>query len=128
MLNKDPLNLLDKDNYLLSNKLHRALYLANNVKGLPVNINTSYKGIYLVCFRRLNNTNNTLVYNYLYYDKTLFLSLVVYFILRDYYIRNIGFKEWGHYLVVLDNNMLALDKVINYYILPDNKDNGINLK
>lgn len=44
------------------------------------------KGIYLIAFRILNKEEKSLVYNYIYYNDLFYLTLIVYFMLRNYYI------------------------------------------
>src|SRR5271169_2507852 len=44
------------------------------------------KGIYLIAFRILNKEKKSLVYNYIYYNDMLYLTLIVYFLLRNYFI------------------------------------------
>jgi hypothetical protein len=44
------------------------------------------KGIYLIAFRVLNKEKRNLVYNYIYYNDMLYLTLIVYFMVRNYYI------------------------------------------
>jgi hypothetical protein len=85
-------NLLDLNRYIIPKDLHEALYVYGNYCQ-PLNISKDSKGIYLVSFRRLNLDNNVLIYNYIYFDMSFCASLLVYFILRDYYIKNIGFKD-----------------------------------
>lgn len=43
-------------------------------------------GIYLVAFRILNKEEKSLVYNYIYYNDMLYLTLLVYFLVRNYFI------------------------------------------
>src|SRR5947209_5776218 len=43
-------------------------------------------GIYLIAFRILNKEKKSLVYNYIYYNDLFYLSLIVYLMLRNYYI------------------------------------------
>lgn len=123
------LNCLDKDNYLISDNLHYNLHRAINIKSNSCEITTKRKGIYLVCFRRLNNNTNILIYNYIYYDIEFGVSIIAYILLRDYYIKNFGYKNWGHYLVVLDNQFLNINIVNNHYLFLSNSKEriGINI-
>jgi hypothetical protein len=43
-------------------------------------------GIYLIAFRILNKEEKSLVYNYIYYNDLLYLTLIVYFLVRNYFI------------------------------------------
>jgi len=51
----------------------------------------------------------------------LYLTLIVYFLLRNYYIVEDN-HEWGKYLVILDNKFLNYDLVGNYIDLYKTKD------
>jgi hypothetical protein len=44
------------------------------------------EGVYLVAFRILNKEKKSLVYNYIYYNDLLYLTLIVYFMVRNYFI------------------------------------------
>jgi hypothetical protein len=44
------------------------------------------KGMYLIAFRVFNKEKKFLVYNYTYYNDHLYLTLIVYFMLRNYFI------------------------------------------
>lgn len=44
------------------------------------------EGIYLIFFRILNKEKRSLVYNYIYYNDMLYLTLIVYFLVRNYFI------------------------------------------
>jgi hypothetical protein len=44
------------------------------------------EGIYLIAFRIFNKEKKSLVYNYMYYDDHLYLTLIVYFLTRNYFI------------------------------------------
>jgi len=44
------------------------------------------EGIYLIAFRILNKEKRSLVYNYVYYNDLLYLTLIVYFMVRNYFI------------------------------------------
>src|ERR1700751_2506891 len=44
------------------------------------------EGIYLIAFRILNKEKKSLVYNYIYYNDMLYLTLIVYFLVRNYFI------------------------------------------
>ena len=73
------------------------------------------EGIYLIAIRILNKKEKSLIYNYIYYNDLLYLTLVVYFLIRNHFIIN-DKHEWGKYLVILDNKFLDyynVDKYIN---------------
>jgi hypothetical protein len=44
------------------------------------------EGIYLIVFRVLNKEKKSLVYNYIYYNDLFCLTLIVYFMVRNYFI------------------------------------------
>jgi hypothetical protein len=44
------------------------------------------EGIYLIAFRILNKKEKSLVYNYINYNDLLYLTLIVYFLIRNYFI------------------------------------------
>jgi len=112
------LNQLDVDNCLFSPELLAALLKC------PVKCSKSQsqviknkEGIYLVVFRIINKEKKILVYNYIYYNDLFYLTLIVYFLVRNYFIAENN-HEWGKYLVVLDNKLLdynSVDKYIDIY-------------
>ena len=87
-------NSLDANNCLFTPEILSLLLRANK------NIFTYYyhssnkhskvfknkEGIYLIVFRIRNKEKKILVYNYLYYNDHLYLSLIVYFLVRNYFI------------------------------------------
>jgi hypothetical protein len=75
-------NSLDMDNCLFTPELLR--YLLGYNKDSKVFKNK--QGIYLIAFRTLNKEKRSLVYNYIYYNDFLYLTLIVYFLVRNYYI------------------------------------------
>jgi len=105
------LNKLDVDNCLLTLELLAALLKC------PVKCSKSQsqviknkEGIYLIVFRVLNNEKISLIYNYIYYNDLLYLTLIVYFLVRNYFIVE-GNHEWGKYLVIIDNRFLYYNNV-----------------
>jgi hypothetical protein len=112
------LNQLDIDNCLFSPELLAALLKC------PVKCSRSQRkviknkeGIYLVKFKILNKEKRILVYNYIYYNDLLYLTLIVYFLVRNHFITS-DKHEWGKYLVILDNKFLDyinVDKYIDIY-------------
>jgi hypothetical protein len=46
------------------------------------------EGIYLIGIRVLNKEEKRLVYNYIYYNDLLYLTLIVYFLIRNHFITN----------------------------------------
>lgn len=46
------------------------------------------EGIYLIAIRILNKKEKSLVYNYVYYNDLLYLTLIVYFLIRNHFIVN----------------------------------------
>jgi len=79
------------------------------------------EGIYLICIRVLNNKEKSLVYNYIYYNDILYLTLIVYFLVRNYFITE-NKHEWGKYLVIMDNKFLDYNNVGNYIDIYNTKD------
>lgn len=79
------------------------------------------KGVYLIAFNILNKEKKSLVYNYMYYNDHLYLTLIVYFFIRNHFIVKDD-HEWGKYLVVLDNIFLNYNNVGNYIDLYNTKD------
>ncbi len=77
-------------------------------------------GMYLIAFRIFNKEKKILVYNYIYYNDLLYLTLIVYFMVRNYFIIKDN-HEWGKYLVILDNKFLFYNNV-DKYIDPYTKD------
>src|SRR2546421_5805704 len=88
------LNQLDVNNCLFSpellsillrsykNKSTYHLHSSNNHRKMI----KDKEGIYLICIRILNNKEKSLVYNYIYYNDLLYLTLIVYFLVRNYFI------------------------------------------
>lgn len=79
------------------------------------------EGVYLIAIRILNKEKKSLVYNYIYYNDLLYLTLIVYFLTRNYFIAKDN-HEWGKYLVVLDNIFLDYNNVDKYIDLYNTKD------
>ena len=67
-----------------------------------------------------NKKKRSLVYNYIYYNDLLYLTMTVYFMVRNYFIVKDN-HEWGKYLVILDNKFLNYNTV-DKYIDPYTKD------
>ena len=108
------LNQLDVDNCLFTPELLAALLKC------PVNSSKSQRqviknreGIYIITFRIINKEKRILVYNYIYYNDLFYLTLIVYFLVRNYFIAENN-HEWGKYLVVLDNKFLDYYNVSRY--------------
>lgn len=119
----DPLksNSLDAHNCLFTPELLNLLLLANKDCSTYFNRSSQNKrkiskdkhGVYLIAFSVLNKEEKSLVYNYTYYNDHLYLTLIVYFLTRNYFIYKDN-HEWGNYLVVIDNNYLDYDRVDKY--------------
>ena|ERR1700761_2011344 len=75
-------NSLDLDNCLFSPELLN--YLLGQNKDSKVFKNKV--GIYLIVFRILNKKKKSLVYNYIYYNDFHYLTLIAYFLVRNYFI------------------------------------------
>jgi hypothetical protein len=87
-------NSLDVDNCLFTPELLAVLLRSNKnestyFKHLSNKHSKVFKdkeGIYLIAFRILNKEKRSLVYNYIYYNDMLYLTLIVYFMVRNYFI------------------------------------------
>jgi len=115
------LNQLDVDNCLFTPELLAALLKC------PIKCSKSQsqviknkEGIYIIVFRIINKEKRILVYNYIYYNDLFYLTLIVYFLVRNYFITE-NKHEWGKYLVILDNKLLNYNNVNKYLDLYKNK-------
>lgn len=116
------LNQLDINNCLFTPELLAALLKC------PVKCSKSQSqviknkdGIYLIAFRVINKEKKILIYNYIYYNDLFYLTLIVYFLVRNFFIAENN-HEWGKYLVILDNKFLNyynVDKYIDIYNTED---------
>lgn len=88
------LNQLDVNNCLFTSELLSTLlrsykdkftYHNHSIKSHRKMIRNK-EGIYLIAIRILNKKEKSLVYNYIYYNDLFYLTLVVYFLLRNYFI------------------------------------------
>ena len=105
-------NSLDNNNCLFTPEL--LSYLLGFNKDSKIFKNK--QGIYLIAFRILNKEKRSLVYNYIYYSDFFYLTLIVYFLVRNYFITENN-HEWGKYLVIIDNIFLNYDLVDKYFYL-----------
>jgi hypothetical protein len=88
------LNQLDVDNCLFTSELLVTLLRSyknesNYFKHSSNNHRKMYKnieGVYLIVFRVINKEKKFLIYNYVYYNDLLYLTLIVYFLVRNYFI------------------------------------------
>ena len=95
MLNKHlNLNCLSKTKYIISSDLQVKLfkaqegtYVHNDYSNNNLKVKNFSKGISIINFRVLNRNNKSLVYNYVYYKPDFCESLIVYLVIRNYYIR-----------------------------------------
>jgi hypothetical protein len=87
-------NSLDVDNclftpellaYLLRSNKNKSTYF-KHVSNKHSKVVKDKQGIYLIAFRVLNKERKSLVYNYIYYNDMLYLTLIVYFLLRNHFI------------------------------------------
>lgn len=114
-------NSLDVNNCLFTPLLLTYLLRSyKNVSTYDIHSNKSHRkliknkeGIYLIAIRILNKEEKSLVYNYIYYNDLLYLTLIVYFLTRNYFITKDN-HEWGKYLVILDNIFLDYIDVYKY--------------
>lgn len=117
-------NSLDNSNCLLTPELLTVLLESNKNEStyfkrsskLNRKIYKNKDGIYLVAIRVINKEKKSLVYNYIYYNDMLYLTLIVYFLVRNYFITENN-HEWGKYLVILDNVFLDLIQMDKYFYL-----------
>jgi len=125
-------NSLDANNCLFTPELLTYLLKANvdkstSMYNYPIWNNRkvfkdlSKKGMYIITFRVFNQEKKIIVYNYIYYDDMLYLTLIVYFLIRNYFITENN-NEWGKYLVILDNKFLDYINVDRYIDLYNTKD------
>ena len=77
-------NSLDLNNCLFTPEL--SAYLLGHNKDKKVF--KDKQGIYLIAFSILNKEEKSLIYNYIYYNDLLYLSIIVYFLTRNYFITN----------------------------------------
>ena len=72
-------NIISKNSYLISNELFSVL--KNNQSIIRPDCKSMVKqqeGVYLVVVRVLNNENNVLIYNYIYYPLVLSYPLLLF--------------------------------------------------
>lgn len=92
-MNNNNINNLDRKKYLISRDLQIKLCEAQkktycHVEGSSnTQITKDNLGINIIVFRVLNKKNKILVYNYVNYMTDFFETLIVYFILRSYFIK-----------------------------------------
>lgn len=87
-------NSLDINNCLFTPELLTYLLFSNKDQSIHFRhannkhpkIIKDKEGIYLIAFRILNKEKKSLVYNYIYYNDMLYLTLIVYFLVRNYFI------------------------------------------
>jgi hypothetical protein len=87
-------NSLDVDNCLFTPELLAVLLRSNkdqstyfkHLSNKHSKVFKNKEGIYLIAFGILNKEKRSLVYNYIYYNDMLYLSLIVYFMIRNYFI------------------------------------------
>lgn len=89
-------NSLDVNDCLFTRELLAALLRSNkdestyfkhlSNKHSKVFKDEDINGVYLIAFKILNKEKKSLVYNYIYYNDLLYLTLIVYFMVRNYFI------------------------------------------
>jgi hypothetical protein len=82
-------NSLDSHNCLFTPELLTALlkcpiYSSKSQRQVIKN----KEGIYIIAFKVINKDKRVLVYNYIYYNDLFYLTLIVYFLIRNYFITN----------------------------------------
>jgi hypothetical protein len=88
------INSLDVNNCLFTPELLALLLRANkntstyfkHISNKHSKVLKDKQGIYLIAFRIFNKEKRSLIYNYMYYNDMLYLTLIVYFLLRNYFI------------------------------------------
>ena len=65
----------------------------------------------------MNNKNKDLVFHFIYYHDIFKIPLITFLVYHRYNISHASTREWGKYLVILENNMIS--KPINYPIIID---------
>jgi hypothetical protein len=88
------LNSLDVDNCLFTPELLAVLLRSykdestyfKHLSNKHSKVFKDKEGIYLIAFRILNKEKRSLVYNYIYYNDMLYLTLIVYFLVRNYFL------------------------------------------
>lgn len=119
------LNQLDVNNYLFTPELLSILLRSYKNKFTYHNhsirshrkVIKNKEGLYLIIIRVVNKEKRFLAYNYIYYNDLFYLTLIVYFLVINYFITK-DKHEWGKYKVILDNKFLdynTVDKYINLY-------------
>jgi len=101
MLNKYiDLNCLNKAKYIINSDLQIKLFEAQKGTYFPdefsdknLKVEKNPVGINVINFRILNKKNNVLVYNYVYYRPDFCESLIVYFVIRNYYIKRRKYQK-----------------------------------
>jgi hypothetical protein len=71
--------------YLLKSNKNESTYF-KHLSNKHSKVIKDKQGIYLIVFRVLNKEKRSLVYNYIYYNDMLYLTLIVYFLMRNYFI------------------------------------------
>ena len=87
-------NSLDVNNCLFTPELLAVLLRSNkngstyfkHLSNKRSKVFKSKEGIYLIAFSILNKEKRSLVCNYIYYNDLLYLTLIVYFMMRNYFI------------------------------------------
>lgn len=64
------------------------------------------KGIYLICFRKLEKNSYRIVYNYIYYPDIFIKSLLFYLINKQYHKNTLQY-EYGEHLTIIDNSFIT---------------------
>ena len=86
---------------LITPELERFL---DNDDNMSRGIGKTSDGIYLIGIRVLNKEQKKLVYSYIYYD-ILFRDTLIYYLMSRNECINTMSREWGDYLVLLDNSL-----------------------
>lgn len=113
-------NTLDKEKYIISEDLYKALeneHIGENSSQEDV---SKKLGIYLVAFRVLNKKNNTLIYNYLYYDPLFLEAFMAFLPFRNFY--SIRYAEWGDTSIIFNENVFLNNSKYSKIKLSDFKD------
>jgi len=68
--------------------------LGDDYSNKNIKVKNNPEGINIINFRILNKKDKSLVYNYVYYRPDFYESLIVYLVIRNYYIRRLRKVCW----------------------------------
>ena len=99
-------NILSKNRYLIDKELSSVLENSRSIiRPDCKSMVKQQQGVYLVIVRALNNENNVLIYNYLYYPLVLSYPLMVFLSGKNDYQNSLLYSEWGDFLTVISSSL-----------------------